>query len=308
MLFLLLLAACSSDPAPVGRGPVLVGQNTLEPTIIMPTRPLTNTPSPGPDAATRPASNAEIIAPINTPASNFVLITPTLPPSKTPTTTPTASTTPTFTPIPSQTLPPAPTRALFPTSAIIPVTAPPQGNANNPPIVSVPPVGPGPGAGGMTLPAAPQVCASAWFFANATVTQCPQDAPTVTFGAVQNFERGFMVWLQNRDAIFVIYNDTNLPAWQVFVDNFVEGQTPEDDPQFTNPPSAGLHQPRRGIGLVWRENPAVRDRLGWATNPQENAFSANTQIGQDGTFYVSGPNGEVLELSPNGIDWRQLGG
>ena len=87
----LLLTACSSNPSVnQNNGPILLQEVTLALTNALPTRPLTNTPSPT-------TSMLEVPQQVQiTVESGFVLVTPTLPPSKTPTITPTI--TPTFTP------------------------------------------------------------------------------------------------------------------------------------------------------------------------------------------------------------------
>lgn len=41
----------------------------------------------------------------------------------------------------------------------------------------------------------------------------------------------------------------------------------ESDPSIV--PPAGLYQPIRGFGKLWRTNPHVRDGLGWAIAPEQ---------------------------------------
>ena len=86
ILMTLLLSACTSDPNVTG-GPRLVQEATLQPTDVLPVRVSTMTP------IVIPVSTSELSTPL--PAKtiegefpNFVLVTPTLPPSKTPTLTP----------------------------------------------------------------------------------------------------------------------------------------------------------------------------------------------------------------------------
>ena len=42
-------------------------------------------------------------------------------------------------------------------------------------------------------------------------------------------------------------------------------------------PPAGLLQPIRGFGKIWRETSGVRDKLGWATVP-EQGFDTQWQL------------------------------
>jgi hypothetical protein len=83
--------------------------------------------------------------------------------------------------------------------------------------------------------------------------------PAATTMADQIFENGRMFWREDEQAIYVLHRDN---TWEVFADTFVEGEA-ESDPSLTAP--ANRVQPIRGFGKVWREQPALRERLGWAT-------------------------------------------
>jgi hypothetical protein len=125
-------------------------------------------------------------------------------------------------------------------------------------------------------------------------TGCPGEYIT-TWAAWQPFQNGFMIWLEAENGIFVFYNTGQ---YQFYEDRFNEGD-PESDPTLV--PPDGLYQPIRGFGLVWRENPVVRDGLGWAT-AQESGYESWTQSfsgtgmhsystimkGFDGTLYLLG--------------------
>ena len=67
-----------------------------------------------------------------------------------------------------------------------------------------------------------------------------------------------MIWRQDRYWIYVVYDDG---TWEVLEDTWEEGDLPFD-PELT--PPAGMHQPLGRLGKVWREQPRVRERLGWA--------------------------------------------
>lgn len=99
-----------------------------------------------------------------------------------------------------------------------------------------------------------------------TTTPTPDPFPTPVEGQVyvaeQRFERGWMFWLQPVGQIWVLtVNEQNQGIWSVYEDTFVDGQ-PEIDPEIV--PPEGLFQPERGFGKLWRENPEVRESLGWA--------------------------------------------
>lgn len=97
------------------------------------------------------------------------------------------------------------------------------------------------------------------------------DIPT----AYQEFEHGSMLWIDVQDdyypirSVLILYDDG---AFERFEDTWSEDQ-PVDDPSIE--PPEGLHQPKFGFGKIWREAPSVRDRLGWALEPE---------TGSDGSF------------------------
>lgn len=112
-----------------------------------------------------------------------------------------------------------------------------------------------------------------------------------------------MIWIGQQDAIYVLYDSANMPRWQVFNDAFEEGM-PDTDPEFDNPPPY-TWQPKRGFGLLWREQPVVRERLGWAVIEWETPYEVRVQTGPDGVIYISDVRGGVFALSPDGSDWKR---
>lgn len=151
----------------------------------------------------------------------------------------------------------------------------------------------------------PLTCPFTWFFQPAPDI-CPQDAVLVSPGAEQAFEHGWMIWVGEEDRIYVLYNDeTFSPKWQAFQDEWNEGD-PIDDPSITPPP--GFYQPVRGFGLVWREQPNVRDRLGWALAP-EAAYT--TQVQRTSYYkynhtYIRAYDGNVWHLEPEHSGWEKI--
>lgn len=84
--------------------------------------------------------------------------------------------------------------------------------------------------------------------------------------AEQVFENGRMFWIQPTGQIWVmVVTDEGEGDWSVYSDTFEEGE-PETDPQLT--PPDGMDQPRRGFGKLWRENPEIREALGWTLTPE----------------------------------------
>ena len=92
--------------------------------------------------------------------------------------------------------------------------------------------------------------------------------------AYQPFEGGAMLWTENEHEsytgsidreIYVLYDDG---TFERFDDTWNETD-PVDDPAIS--PPAGFYQPQLGFGKIWREEPGVRDRLGWAREPESSS-------------------------------------
>jgi hypothetical protein len=136
---------------------------------------------------------------------------------------------------------------------------------------------------------------------------CPQPFSLAAglASAVQNFERGSMVWVQGPvNQIYVLYNTG---TYQRYADTWVDGQSaPVGDV-----PPPGLNEPVRGFGKVWRENPAVRDALGWAVGFESAATSVRQEF-QRGTMLNVSARGDLLLLvhpgDPSTGTWRGIPG
>ncbi|MEK7278784.1 MAG: hypothetical protein AAB342_01855 [Chloroflexota bacterium] len=111
----------------------------------------------------------------------------------------------------------------------------------------------------------------------------------------QSFERGFMIYLSDRQAVWVFMKSyaantggvavaPNFGLWAGYPDTFKEGDA-EDDPSILAP--AGFLQPHRGFGKVWREHPDVRDALGWASD-YERPYAAIVTDYSIGSFDAVG--------------------
>jgi hypothetical protein len=101
-------------------------------------------------------------------------------------------------------------------------------------------------------------------------TETPDLFPTNTVNQIQVaeqvFENGRMFWFQPTEQIWVmIVTGEGEGDWRIYEDTFVEGEL-ESDPDIE--PPDGLEQPTRGFGKLWRENPDVREALGWAVTPE----------------------------------------
>lgn len=151
----------------------------------------------------------------------------------------------------------------------------------------------------------PLRCPYTWFFAPAPDI-CPQEAALLSASAEQQFERGIMIWVEAEDRIYVLYDDTIYPdGWAVFEDSWEEGD-PVEDPSLVPPP--GLFQPQRGFGLIWRDEPMIRDRLGWALSPEVGGETAvqRTSYFKYNHTYLKALDQNVWHLYPERSDWEKF--
>jgi hypothetical protein len=113
----------------------------------------------------------------------------------------------------------------------------------------------------------------------------------------QPFEHGTAYWRRDtRQVIIALSNGVMLP----FEDRWQEG-IPDQACEATAPD--GLWQPIRGFGLVWCEQPRVREGLGWATLP-EATFLSTFQLFGHGVLFAEQDKG-VIWLD-NGGTWVQV--
>lgn len=152
----------------------------------------------------------------------------------------------------------------------------------------------------------------------ATTTPTPDPFPTPVEGQVyvaeQRFEDGWMFWLQPVGQIWVLtINDENQGVWSVYEDTFIEGEA-EVDPEII--PPEGLFQPERGFGKLWRENPEVRDAVGWAVEIElghttKYEYHAGGSVNEDNE-YEQGPGyhlveslfGDTFRFNEGSFTWR----
>jgi hypothetical protein len=139
----------------------------------------------------------------------------------------------------------------------------------------------------------PTPCAYDYFFTPAPPL-CPREAAMESAAAEQPFTGGVMIWLESAGAIYVFFPDGQ---WQRFADTWTEAEA-ESDPTLT--PPAGLYQPIRGFGKVWREHAGVRERLGWATSVELGYTSAvQRPVSETGEeiLFLRTYNGQVFYLN-----------
>jgi hypothetical protein len=149
-------------------------------------------------------------------------------------------------------------------------------------------------------------CPDSWFFSNPPDI-CPATAAIFSEGAEQYFENGLMLWVGGEDRIYILFSDGNSPNWTAFSDEWDPGE-PDRDPNLSPPP--GLFQPVRGFGLAWREQPGVRERLGWATAeeiPYPTAVQRPSYAKYNET-YIRAADGAIWKLLPERSGWEKIPG
>jgi len=147
---------------------------------------------------------------------------------------------------------------------------------------------------------------SSWHAADASgdaaATKCPKLAePRISQAAVLRLEHGYMVWIGDKRLMYVMYYDpgsTTEGEVEIYPETWEEGMPPTD-PSIV--PPNGLAQPDRGIGLVWRTQPGVKDRIGYGLSGS-TGYMAVIQIegnktwfnGIDDAFYIEGKHWKEL--------------
>ena len=153
------------------------------------------------------------------------------------------------------------------------------------------------------VPAA-QACDIAWFFESPILEVCPTAEADTADGSFLQFENGFMIWSSSQDAIYTLYISEGETRWQRFDDNFTE-DIPDIDEDLNALAPAYTFQPRRGMGLIWRENAALQNRLGWAVAEYEFPYQVSVQTADDGSIYLRDWRGGVFALAAEGSDWMR---
>ena len=151
----------------------------------------------------------------------------------------------------------------------------------------------------------PLICTVVWFF-DPPPSECADIDPQEVLLSEQRFERGRLVYIGGDDnRIYALFNDGERPAWIRFDDRYDPATHEEMDASFQPPP--GYYQPIGRLGLLWRGNDNVRNRLGLGIEP-EISFQGIIQRSRllDGTsaLYLTSPDGTVLQVLGTGGAWQ----
>jgi hypothetical protein len=228
-------------------------------------------------ARTRPEATA---TPSPSPSS-----TPTV--ARSPTGTPAPAATPTVTPEPTAT--PSPTGTSLPAPTPTPTTAVTATHTPPPPPIACPVL---PTGGFLTIwTSDPDLQSALGCPFDPHPRRVPAAWPVQT--AYQPFERGAMIWSDRvawypQPVIYVLGVDGTYRRYDDRFDPAVDPVSGEETPP------GGLLEPAYGFGQVWRDQPGIREQLGWATaaeTPGEGVFQmflggSMVWISQTGQTYV----------------------
>jgi hypothetical protein len=112
--------------------------------------------------------------------------------------------------------------------------------------------------------------------------------------ALQNFQQGQMLWVQGPPmVIYLLYPNG---SYRRMDDTWVSGVDPESGGET---PPAGLLEPVRGFGKVWRTYQDVRASFGWATASEVGGQSSAQQFTR-GVMISLPQQGQILVLIDDG--------
>jgi hypothetical protein len=129
--------------------------------------------------------------------------------------------------------------------------------------------------------------------------------PTSTNAAYEPFERGFMIWRQDNQTIYVLLNGGSFVPY--LSDSYVNLPNPTD----TAP--AGRYTPINGFGKTWNGlsyfGSLVRDKIGWATateqgyTAQVSGYNIESAAKPDSHIIISLPNGRTVDMGSAFGSW-----
>ena len=152
----------------------------------------------------------------------------------------------------------------------------------------------------------PFECPVEWFFIPSP-DDCPNTAPIPSRIVDIPMERGRMIFIEDTNTVYALFNDGQLPAWLSFDNRYDPDVHPfrEEDapPEFI--------QPTAELGFVWRNDGDVRTRLGLGLQEslEVNGFFQTSPVGRNNSMlYITGANGVVVQIPPNtNSQWQVLG-
>lgn len=161
-------------------------------------------------------------------------------------------------------------------------------------------------------------CELTWFFSSDPQAGICPNPPISSYAAVQHFERGMMIWLEQFDRFIILESIPLFVGESRKQAHIINGplEITGDSSADIHPP-AGFYAPESGFGLVWRGDVTIstgfQEQLGWALAPEfgydavfqcDNARPSGGRSWQ--TCYLLADDGEIIVFHPLG-GWYFLG-
>lgn len=105
----------------------------------------------------------------------------------------------------------------------------------------------------------------------------------IQLAAEQHFQGGYMFWRGDTKTVYVFLGG-NTGEWYDLEDTWQDSD-PTPAPLGNAP--AGLYEPVRGFGKIWRDYPSLKQALGWATDEETNVTAAWEAFTGGNTIWVS---------------------
>lgn len=124
-------------------------------------------------------------------------------------------------------------------------------------------------------------------------------APNNIPAAWQNFQTGAMVWLSGEVYVF----NSGTGTFTEFPDTFDPAVDPD---QSTETAPAGLFMPVRGFLKIWANNPAIRDSLGYGTNPEQGTTAKVLLFDFGRMVELPGRQGILVLIGGTAGSWQNI--
>lgn len=153
-------------------------------------------------------------------------------------------------------------------------------------------------------------CPYRWFFDQPEVAVCPQTEPIVGNIAAQQFERGWMLYVEQVGRYLGLVDQPIGGSWEsrTLLRVFDPLNILRDTSSEVTAPS-GFHAPTSGFGYVWRGDVEIyqdwRGLLGWGLAAEfgyTGTYQCDDSVARWQFCYVVHPEGWLVVLHPN-VNW-----
>jgi hypothetical protein len=145
-----------------------------------------------------------------------------------------------------------------------------------------------------------------WFFDN-HARECASIVLN-TWGAVQPFEHGLMVWIAEGGHTYILLDDGS--AFKPYREVTDTGSAYQTDRNLNLIPPPGFYPVILGFAKFWRGlvpgTEWIREQLGWATAPETDYsifWQCNTASDESARCYFSGPQNEIIVMTRGSVPY-----